>query len=180
MRKNYNETEFKDGKPGHMTNGYINHTHTLSVIPSARVCVIPVDKKNINIDDIIARLTLIYNPDDRFIYDIGGVVTLRPRPYYMGRFFGQSKKLSESFPSVIRAKYRAGGVVEKYELIYDDTDKYPEMLVTIVYSEIVYGGTRYPSEIKVTTGIDENIAANLVWAGDIQMDIEGVYSRYCE
>ena len=176
MRKNYNETEFKDGKPGHITNGYINHT--LSVIPSARVCVIPVDKKSINIDDIIARLAFIYNPDDGFIYDVGGVVTLRPRSCYMGGFFGQPKKLSESFPSVIRAKYRAGGVVERYELIYDDTDKYPETRVTITYGEIAY--STYPSEIKVTAGVNEDIAANLVWAGDIQMDIEGVYSRSSE
>ena len=172
MRKNYNETEFKDGKPGHITNGYINHT--LSVIPSARVCVIPVDKKSINIDDIIARLAFIYNPDDGFIYDVGGVVTLRPRSCYMGGFFGQPKKLSESFPSVIRAKYGAGGVVERYELIYDDTDKYPEMRVIITYED------KHLSKIRVTAGVNEDIAANLVWAGDIQMDIEGVYSRYSE
>ena len=170
MRKNEftNETEFKDGKPGHMANGYTG-IRTLSVIPYARVCVVPVDKKNINIDDIIARLAFIYNPDDGFIYDVGGVVTLRPRSCYMGGFFGQPKKLSESFPSVIRAKYRAGGVVERYELIYDDTDKYPEMRVNISYEG------KYPSEIKVTAGVNEDIAANLVWAGDIQINIEGVY-----
>ena len=172
MRKNYNETEFKDGKPGHMTNGYVNHT--LSVIPSARVCVIPVDKKSIIIDDIIAQLVFIYDPDDRFIYNTGGVVTLRPRSCYMGGFFGQPKKLSESFPSVIRASYKYGGLVTSYELIYDDTDRYPEMRVNISYEG------KYPSEIRVTTGVNEDIAANLVWAGDIQMDIEGVYSRSSE
>lgn len=177
MQKNYNKTEFKDGKPGHMANGYINNTLTLSVIPSARVCVIPVDKKSITIDDIIARLAFIYDPDDRFIYNTGGVVTLRPRSYYMGGFFGQPKKLSESFPSVIRASYKYGGLVTSYELIYDDTDNYPEMRVNISYEDKY---RKYPSGIRVTTGVNEDIAANLVWAGDIQMDIEGVYSRFSE